>query len=1209
MPLRLKSLELQGYKTFASRTVFEFASGITAIVGPNGSGKSNIADSLRWVLGEQSYLLLRGKKTEDMIFSGSEQRARAGMAQATITFDNTEQWLPLDFSEVAMARFAHRDGRNEYLINGQHVRLREMNELLSQAGLSERTYTILGQGLVDASLALKADDRRRLFEEAAGVGLYRARRDDALKRLENTKRNLERVLDIMAELEPRIKSLERQAKRAIDFARAQTDMKAVLREWYGFHWHRAQRDLSDVRETVRGQENRVREAREFHEKTQAAYTTFRERLSGLRAQLNGWHRQSAELHTQRESISRELAVFEERRRSLTGTQASILSDQEKAMDELHLANDRYGEAEQDLARIQTEYDEAKSQFANAQNALQTRVGERTEFEEQLAAIRNQIESFSQQRAENNARLDELKSRIESQTQKIEHTKSSIANAENLTAKAKAQFESAKESRERAVLALQEAEDKSIAKRSEVDSIEQTRREALERRTKEESDHSRLKAQLEVLEQSEQSLAGYAEGARYLLDAARHASRNLTSIRGALSAALDVPADLEVAIAAALGDTLDAVLLDADQLEDALSLLESDEAGRAALLPLTQTSEVLQSTLWVKTSEVSEDYLGVASELVNSPDDLRGAVRLMLGQTLIVRDRSTARNLIKDLPTHARIVTLRGEVFRGDGLVIAGKTASSSTLGRGRKKREYESTLGELLARLAESNESVERLSNQLAVAQRELAQAETDAREVRVRLGECQETEQQAGLESESMARQLEWQKNQFEQLNAEAGESASIQGKLIESQTEVEARSAEAQVELKDISAKLKEVSADELQEQASYWSTRVAVAEQSVAGALAKKEEREKEITRLDVRRVELASRLQEAQNSLNVLDNEKTNLRERESGLHGQIEEMRVLIEPAEKDLEMAEQEETRLQESENNAQKIFANAERSFGHVQLEQTRKMEALDNLRQKITDDFGLVMFDYAADVSGPVPLPLDGMVEQLPIVTELAPEIEDQLTHFRAQLRRMGPINPDAKVEYDQEKERYEFMKDQVDDLNKAEVDLKQVVAELDEVTKREFVRTFDAVDKQFRETFVRLFGGGSARLALTDPENLVDTGIEIEARLPGRREQGLALLSGGERSLTAIALVFALLKVSPTPVCVMDEVDAMLDEANVGRFRDLLVDLSKDTQFIIITHNRNTVQAADVIYGVTMGRDSASQIISLRLDQVTDDMLKRG
>jgi chromosome segregation protein len=385
--------------------------------------------------------------------------------------------------------------------------------------------------------------------------------------------------------------------------------------------------------------------------------------------------------------------------------------------------------------------------------------------------------------------------------------------------------------------------------------------------------------------------------------------------------------------------------------------------------------------------------------------------------------------------------------------------------------------------------------------------------------------------------------------------------------------------------------------------------VAGQSVESTNAKRDERAKEITRLDSRRVELATRLQEADHALSGLDHEKTRLRENESALHLQIDEMRALIEPAEKDLEMAEQEEKRLQEAEANAQRIFANTERLHGQAQLEQTRKQEALDNLHQKITDDFGLVMFDYAADVSGPVPLPLDGMVEQLPIVTELAPEIEEQLNHHRAQIRRMGPINPEAKTEFEQEKERYEFMKTQVEDLRKAEADLKQVVTELDEITIREFTRTFDAVDKQFRETFVRLFGGGSARLALTEPENLVETGIEIEARLPGRREQGLALLSGGERSLTAIALVFALLKVSPTPVCVMDEVDAMLDEANVGRFRDLLIDLSKDTQFIIITHNRNTVQAADIIYGVTMGKDSASQIISLKLDQVTDEMLKRA
>jgi chromosome segregation protein len=295
MPLRLKSIELQGYKTFATRTPFEFSAGITAIVGPNGSGKSNIADAIRWVLGEQSYLLLRGKKTEDMIFSGSELRPRGGMAQATVTFDNSTGWLPLDFSEVELARHAFRDGRNEYLLNGHHVRLRDINEILSQAGLSERTYTILGQGLVDASLALKADERRRLFEEAAGVGLYRTRREEALRRLETTNRNLERVLDILSELEPRLRSLERQAKRALEFGAAQEDLKLVLRDWYGFHWHRAQDDVVVAREMVRNQEAaRAAAARALEESSQEL-ARFRDRISGLRTELAGWQRQQAEL--------------------------------------------------------------------------------------------------------------------------------------------------------------------------------------------------------------------------------------------------------------------------------------------------------------------------------------------------------------------------------------------------------------------------------------------------------------------------------------------------------------------------------------------------------------------------------------------------------------------------------------------------------------------------------------------------------------------------------------------------------------------------------------------------------------------------------------------------------------------------------------------------------------------------------------------------
>jgi chromosome segregation protein len=778
---------------------------------------------------------------------------------------------------------------------------------------------------------------------------------------------------------------------------------------------------------------------------------------------------------------------------------------------------------------------------------------------------------------------------------------SIETAETNSHTASETYAEARMKREDAEGGLREAQTKEERGKKEVERLENDRRAKNEERASKLAEHTRAKTQLEVIEQAEQSLAGYAEGARFLLEAAQQFK--LKRARGALSAALDVPAEFETAISAALGDALDAILLDADEIEDALQLLESDDAGRAVLLPIENNSRQ------PLTKPDDESCLGVASELLNVNDEFRAAARALLGQTLIVRDRATARRLIQDLPTHARVVTLRGEVFRGDGLIVAGKTASSSPLSRPRQKRELTEALSALGAQIESLNREVDSLSKDISSAHTELSQAERAAREARVRVEEAQDAEKQAGLESEAARRQLEWQKSQHIQLKSEMDEATSVQSNLNQSLSEIETGSSGTQEEVRVLMLQLGETDLAETQNQATYWGTRVAVSERALDDARARKEERGKEVEKFDARRADLTARWSEAESSLSALDREKFLLREREGALQSQIEELRVKIDPAEKDLESAEQEEARLQDGEANAQRALATSERLHGQVQLELMRKQESLDNLQQKITDDFGLVMFDYAADVTGPVPLPIEGMVEELPVVIEISPDLETQLTQNRSRMRRMGPINPEAKQEFDSESERYSFMRAQVDDLHKAESDLRQVIAELDELTKQSFSKTFDAVDKQFRAMFTRLFGGGSARLALTDPDNLVETGIEIEARLPGRREQGLALLSGGERSLTAVALVFALLKVSPTPVCVMDEVDAMLDEANVGRFRDLLLELSRDTQFIIITHNRNTVQAADVIYGITMGRDSASQIISLRLDQVTDEMMKRG
>jgi chromosome segregation protein len=1198
MPLRLKSLELHGYKTFASRTHFEFADGITAIVGPNGSGKSNIADALRWVLGEQSQNLLRAKKTEDMIFSGSEQRPRAGMASVTITFDNSTGWLPVDFSEVAVTRRAHRDGRNEYLLNSQSVRLKDINELLAQSGLSERTYTILGQGMVDASLALKADERRRLFEEAAGIGLYRARREEALRRLENTQRNLERVLDILAELEPRLRLLERQARRAQEYLQVQADLKLVLREWYGYHWHRAQKELAEVREIAHEQERRLAEARRNYASLADGFNSTRQRLLELRAQLNEWHRQSAALHNQREAISRSLAVLEERRRALTESRQNALAEQERLADEQRAARERLSEAESELERIQAEAAEAKKQEAEARAALTARQLERAKAEQKLQSARHELNQLNSRRAQLGARLNELKNRIDSQRQKLQQADLAIATAEQTAREADKKHQTAQKAREAAEKNLQEIEAALSELRQRLGQQESERRKLLDERNQRQAEQARLKAQLDVLEKAEASLTGYAEGARALLQA------RLQGARGALSAALEVPAEYETAIAAALGDGLDAVVFEnALGAEAALEYLEQKQTGRTLLLPV----ETVKGERVAKTP-ADGDILGLAAAFIQAPDELRPALDALLGATVLVRDRAVAKRLRDALPG-MRLVTLKGEVFRPDGLIQAGRETRAATLSRTREKRELVEALNAANAGLETLYERLNRLGAEISAAQKELAAQEARQGEARKRLNEAAREEQQAGLAAESARRQRDWQAGQKETLKSELAQSERDSSRVDLELSEVEENLDEAQVKMRGLNAEMAALALDELQSQVTYWGARVQVSERTVNDARSRRAEREQAIAAVVARIEAVRRRAQEVEAAFVRLDEEKASLHEQEGHLQAQIEVFRLQIEPAEVALEAAEREETDLQTREAEAQRALAQVERYNSQAQIELNRKQEALESLRRRIEEDFGLVQFDYHSEVSGPVPLPLGEMVEQLPVVTELAPDLNDSLNQKRAQLRRMGAVNMDAQQEFESVRERYDFMTAQVEDLKQAETDLREVITELDELTRREFVKTFELVAVEFKAIFTRLFGGGSARLVLTDPENLTDTGIDIEARLPGRREQGLSLLSGGERSLTAISLVFALLKVSPTPLCVMDEVDAMLDEANVGRFRDLLSELGRQTQFIIVTHNRNTVQAADVIYGITKGRDTTSQVISLRLDELSDEMLGKS
>lgn len=1201
MSPRLKSLELHGYKTFASRSQFEFPASITAIVGPNGSGKSNVADSIRWVLGEQSYSLLRGRKTEDMIFAGSEQRPRAGMASASIVFDNEDGWLPIDFSEVSITRRAYRDGDNEYLLNGQRVRLKDISELLAQSGLAERTYTMIGQGLVDAALSLKPDERRRFFEEAAGIGLYRSRREESLNRLETTRRNLERVQDILSELEPRLHSLEKQAKRAIEYERLKADLRLLLRDWYGFHWHRTQQDMAHAREVLRSQEARLNAARQRQSEVDGQIEVARGELQLLRANLNTWHAALAEQHTRWESISRQLAVIEERERAILGQQQNFESDLARLEEEEKAHADRVEAVEEELGRLQTELDDANVQMADVRRAVQKREAERARVDQQLRDSRHTLMNTETRQVQSKAHQRELTTRLEDQRRSQQSTTQAMESAAQAVESTRARFDAAGLHQQQAQQDAKAAEEALHEQQKRVAELETARRKALEERAQLDAARTRLKAQLDVLEQAERSLSGLNQGARFLMQSAQQGKLGLR-LR-ALSSLMEVPSQYEVAVASVLGEYLDGILLDAgSDPEQALQMLENGEKGRAVLLPLGWSREGQQLD-----APDDPDCLGAAVSLVNVNDELAPLARLLLGGVVIVKDRSSARRIIQKLPAWARVVTLRGEVFLGSGAVIAGQDGRASVIGRPRQKRELTEALDANAAALQQIQNHLQALEADVSRLRAALGEQEKTLRLANQRAAQSAQALQSATLEFEQARQRQEWQRKQQltieEQIRRTDDELRQVAADLEKNSEKINALNEQ----VRDFSRQLSALPLDELQSQVVHWSTSAAVVGRAIKEAERRLEENRQAAAANRSRQQSLGQRIAALRESLQQIGEERGILHAQEAGLNQTIEEAHTRIEPAEKELAAREKSYSDLQTVQTTAQQALSVADRYQTQAQLELGHHREALENLRRRIEEDFGLVAFEYVPEIAGPTPLPLEGMVEQLPMLTELPTDLEENISRQRAQMRRMGAINPEAQEEYRDVLERFNFLTHQVADLKKADTDLREVIAELDELMRREFRRTFDAVAAEFKLIFARLFNGGTARLVLTDEEHPTETGIDIEARLPGRREQGLSLLSGGERSLTAVALIFSLLKVSPTPFCVMDEVDAMLDEANVGRFTELLNELSQSTQFIVITHNRNTVQAAGVIYGVTMGRDSASQVISLRLDEISEEMVR--
>ena len=1172
--MRLKKLTLQGYKTFASKTEFVFDEGITAVVGPNGSGKSNVADAVRWVLGEQSYSTLRGKRTTDMIFAGSQKRPRSGMAQAILTLDNSDGWLPIDYTEVEIGRRAHRSGENEYLLNGQKVRLKDITDLLAASGLAQRTYTIIGQGLVDQALSLRAEERRALFEEAAGIHHYKTRRAETLRRLTETRHNLERVHDILNEIRPRMNSLKRQATRAQNYEQVAQDLRHLLRIWYGFKWEQAKDNIRLARERAAATEKAWQETRQQYLVQQGKIDVIRRRSHELQEKTAVTQQQREEIREQLEKARRQVAILRERQQAWQRQ----LSDIEQELPDIEK---QHAVAQADLAAATSELEAAQSNRTQHQTELQqfnatfqTQQAEINRWQKKVRQAEQAQRDTQNKMAQAEGQLSQLQERLKEHTSPAAAQNDETIQLEKRSQKLTAVLQSAQSKTDELRQKREEASSQRQALIRELKTLRRAVNDEQKTLNKRRQQLARLEARAEMLEQMRQKESKVKGSARSL---------------GQLATLITIPEAYEAALSAALANRLSALVLPDEA--NLWQLLQDNPEQALTAVSLDTIHSPNKPTL-----PANKAIIGWADELVTGNPIVKPLVDLLLGQILLVEDAQTAFHLAQELPAGCVAVTPQGFIAYAGGVVEQnGRSTQNSILAREAEWREAKAASEAQQADLEAAAAKLVDQQAEIDAKQKEVDKHQNEEQRLTRLINESGQRHSQAQRDLDRVEQQQTYRKRQEESKRQETERLESrIQtvSASLETQRKAETTLAE---ELENARASLEALPVAEAQQQRQALQQQIGAASTIVAGRQAVVDSRRATLQQVERQR----QRLQERLNTLR-RQQQDSSLSDEEATLKGLQRELTRLddaLKPLQVELAQARREMAQLEEETAAINKFTHERETQYTQAKIGLSQRETAVDGLQDRIKADLGIVALSYDDDQTGATPLPISEVVEQLPSVEKLPSDIEETIQTYRGQMQRMGAINPDAPEEYEEVAARHEFLSQQIEDLTLTDSQLREVIAELDDLTSRAFGETVDKVNIIFGETFTQLFGGGSARLLLTDPDDLTISGVDIIARLPNRREQGLGLLSGGERSLTAAALIFSLLKVSPTPFCVMDEVDAALDEANVNRFRELLRELSLKSQFIVITHNRGTVQAAQTIYGISMGDDSASQMISIK------------
>lgn len=1185
----LKRLEAYGFKTFAQRTVFEFQSGVTAIVGPNGSGKSNLADAVRWVLGEQSFANLRSKRTDDVIFGGGTGRGPMGFAEVFLTIDNSDRLLPLPYNEVTIGRRAYRNGENEYSINRARVRLRDVLDAVAPLGSS---YTLINQGLVDSALALQPEERRRLFEDAAEIGPYQAKKHEAERRLRETETNLIRLSDLVSELEPQLRTLKRQARDAEAVGAVETELHELLLRWYTTQWASATLRLAAA-ETAEGQAAAtLAETRAQREAVAQTLLADREQLRQQRATIEQQRAVLAELEQRYQQITRDLAVAGERVTGLEQRQNERMQRRSLLETNIEQARNEAQQAHDQAAQVQSALEQARARFATAEQALQRELSERRTAEDALAQQRETLIRAAAALEAEQVRQQEMLRRQARQEQERAQLGATIEQQRTVVAQ---RATAATEAHDALTAAEQQiSADSSMLDtlRAELETIRRERDQLDERITAARRTHGELQARYDALNRLARSYEGSFAGVRAAMQWADREQRHDFAL---VSSLLRVPAELETAIEVALGARLQNIVVArwADA-EAAIAQLKRAGSGRATFLPL----DTLKPSRRLQASQIA-GLRGVAAELVDIDPAYAPVAAYLLGRTLIAEDLAAARRALPQLEGGWTIVTLTGEQIATGGAVTGGAaTRESGTLRRERELRELPAQLTAAQATVSELQAERARLAQRLDSYQAEIRAAETRLRAARTSRDEAQrnaEARRREHHRAEDELTGLLRRQQTLEREQATLSEQIQAADQALSAATTAHTT---AQAAAQSAELVLAEQRAAVGNDETTLLELRAAVvqleAEQRryVAEAQTQQQAANRAVDEIGA----IERQQQQTADELHTLTRSLAEMEQRQSTAHTEVQQARTALADTQQRLKQAE---TQLEAQEARERELTAETlarETAHAEAAVELQRQRSERDRLWERAAEDnidveqLGAPSdADPTTDAADETMLPLPQRIDQL-----------------RTRLRRMGPVNALAPEEYRAAHERHAFLTAQLHDVRTAVATLRDAIGQLDHVMQQQFATTFSAVGQAFSRTFTQLFGGGTARLVLLEGQN-GDTpaqGIEIIAQPPGKRQLNLQLLSGGERALTAAALLFAILTVNPSPFCILDEVDAALDEANVVRFREALLELAQHTQFILITHNRGTVEAADTIYGITMASDGGSRALSLRLEQVADD-----